>query len=275
MENNHLYLDLLKRTLSRYVCPEHYQPIGYYHGKNAWVAKAYRPLRSLLGSLNLELVWKRPVDLKARYEGRDWPVEAETMIGIKRLDNIEHCIRQVVADSIPGDLIETGVWRGGAAIFMKGVLDVLNDTSRNVWLADSFAWLPKPDPNCKMDVTDETQFWAYNHLAASVEQVKENFRRYGLLDDRVRFLVGWFKDTLPKAPIERLSLLRLDGDMYQSTMDALTALYPKLSPGGYCIIDDYGCIDACKLAVDHYRKDHDVTTPLVVIDGSGVYWQKQ
>lgn len=274
MVNNHLYPDLLKRTLSRYVCPEHYQPIGYYHGKNTWAARAYRPLRSILGSLNLELVWKRPVDLKARYEGRDWPVEAETMIGIKRLDNIEHCIREVVANSIPGDLIETGVWRGGAAIFMKGVLEVLNDTSRKVWLADSFAWLPRPDPNCEVDVTDEMQFWSYDHLAASVEQVKDNFHRYGLLDDRVRFLAGWFKDTLPTAPIEKLSLLRLDGDMYESTMDALTALYPKLSPGGYCIVDDYGCVEACKLAVDHYRKQHAVTADLSVIDWSGVYWQK-
>ncbi len=228
-----------------------------------------------MGSLNLELVWKRPTDLTARYEGRDWPVEAETMIGIKRLDNIEYCIRQVVDNSVPGDLIETGVWRGGAAIFMKGVLKALHDESRNVWLADSFGWLPKPDPKYKMDVTDETQFWSYDHLAASVDQVKDNFRRYDLLDDRVRFLVGWFKDTLPEAPIKELSLLRLDGDMYQSTMDALTALYPKLSSGGYCIIDDYGCVEACKLAVDQYRKAHDVTNPLVVIDWSGVYWQKQ
>lgn len=232
-------------------------------------------MKSVLGRYSLELVWKRPVDLSARYEGRDWPVEAETMIGIKRLDNIEHCIKQLVADSVPGDIIETGVWRGGAAIFMKGVLKALHDESRNVWLADSFAWLPKPDPQFKVDVNDEEQFWAYDHLAASVEQVKANFQRYDLLDDRVHFLVGWFKDTLPVAPIGNLALLRLDGDMYQSTMDALTALYPKLTPGGFCIIDDYGCVEACKLAVDEYRTAHDVTNPLVVIDWSGVYWQKQ
>ena len=274
MSNNALYLDLLKKTLSRYVCPERYQPIGYYHGKNTWFARAYQPLKSVVGNFNLELVWKRPVNLMARYEGRDWPVEAETMIGIKRLDNIEDCIRQILADSVPGDFIEAGVWRGGAAIFMKGVLEALNDTERIIWLADSFAWLPKPEEQYQADVEDTTQFWTFDHLAASVDQVKNNFRRYGLLDDRVRFLVGWFKDTLATAPVEKLSLLRVDADMYQSTFDVLNALYPKLSTGGFCIIDDYGCVEACKLAVSDYRKTHNITAPLIDIDWSGVYWRK-
>lgn len=119
--------------------PSDTSQIGYYHGKNTWFAKAYHPLKSVVGNFNLELVWKRPVNLMARYEGRDWPLEAETMIGIKRLDNIEYCIRQILADSIPGDFIEAGVWRGGAAIFMKGVLEALKDTKRIIWLADSFA----------------------------------------------------------------------------------------------------------------------------------------
>jgi O-methyltransferase len=94
-----------------------------------------------------------------------------------------------------------------------------------------------------------------------------------LLDDRVRFLPGWFKDTLPDAPIDRLALLRLDGDLYESTIQALEALYPRLSPGGFCIIDDY-IIKACRQAVADYRAKHGVSAEIIHIDGAGVFWRK-
>ena len=104
--------------------------------------------------------------------------------------------------------------------------------------------------------------------------MKANFAKYGLLDDRVVFLDGWFKDTLPAAPIERLAVLRLDGDMYESTMEALTALYDKVSTGGFVIIDDYGCIDACRKAVHDFRDARGIAEKIVDIDGWGVYWRK-
>jgi len=81
----------------------------------------------------------------------------------------------------------------------------------------------------------------------------ENFRKYDLLDRQVRFLKGWFSETLPGCPIERLAVLRLDGDMYESTMDALKHFYPKLSAGGYLIVDDYGAAPACKTAIHEFR----------------------
>ncbi|MCX6702924.1 MAG: macrocin O-methyltransferase, partial [Candidatus Wolfebacteria bacterium] len=93
------------------------------------------------------------------------------------------------------------------------------------------------------------------------------------LDDRVVFLRGWFKDTLPNAPIKKLAVLRLDGDMYGSTMDALENLYHKLSPGGYCIIDDYS-LKNCGRAVDNFREKNKISSPLVWIDYDGVYWRK-
>ena len=86
----------------------------------------------------------------------------------------------------------------------------------------------------------------------SYEEVRERFARYGLLDEQVRFLRGWFRDTLPSAPIERLALLRLDGDLYDSTYDTLAALYPRVSVGGYVIIDDYDAVDECREAVHDY-----------------------
>lgn len=107
-----------------------------------------------------------------------------------------------------------------------------------------------------------------------VELVKHNFRRYGLLDDQVEFLVGWFKDTLPTAPIDRLAVLRLDGDMYESTRQAIEALYPRLSVGGYCIVDDYGDIPGCPQAIHDYRQANGITDEIVDVAGRGVFWRR-
>lgn len=121
----------------------------------------------------------------------------------------------------------------------------------------SFAGLPKPDPE-RFPADQGDQHWTQTRLAVSLEEVQDNFARYGLLDDRVRFLVGWFRDTLPAAPIERLAVLRMDGDMYESTWQALEYLYPKVSPGGFVIVDDFGAIQACRAAVEDYRARHDI-----------------
>jgi len=267
-----LYLSLLKRTLTRAVSP--HNVIRFSFRKGYWKGMLYEPLRRLLGLLRWELVKIEPLDRRLREEGRDWLSDAETMIGLRRLDNVERCVREVIERGIPGDLIETGVWRGGTTIFMRGILKAYGDTERRVWAADSFEGLPPPDaeryPADRGDV-----HWSYGQLVVSLEEVRENFARYGLLDDQVRFLKGWFKDTLPGAPIGRLAVMRLDGDMYESTMDALDALYPKLSPGGFAIIDDYGAVAGCRQAVDDYRRRHGITEPLQAIDWSGVFWQRR
>src|SRR5207244_526594 len=133
--------------------------------------------------------------------------------------------------------------------------------------------LPKSNvQKCPADAGDV--HYLISDLAVSIEQVKANFSAYGLLDSQVGFLKGWFKDTLPSAPIEQLAVARLDGDMYESTLDALTNLYPKLSPGGYLIVDDYNVVRTCKKAVADYRTRHGVTEPIRTIDLSGVFWQK-
>ena len=196
------------------------------------------------------------------------------MVGLKRLDNVEYCITEVIRRNIPGDLIETGVWRGGTAIFMRAVLKAYGDQNRCVWVADSFEGLPKPDGRYQQDAAD--RHWSFKSvLGVPLDEVKSNFTRYGLLDEQVRFLVGWFEGTLPQAPIDRLAILRLDGDMYSSTMDALQALYAKLSPGGYAIVDDYFSVSTCKAAVDDFRASRKVTEPLQQIDWAGAFWEKR
>jgi len=233
----------------------------------------FLPLMKLFSAMGLRLVRRFEYDAERRREGLDWPPDADTMLGLNRLDHLEGCIEDVVRRGIPGDLIETGVWRGGATILMRAALEAFGDGERAVWVADSFRGLPKPDPKQKDDVKDA--YWRKPVLAAALQDVKANFAKYGLLDDRVRFLPGWFRDTLPKAPIDKLAVLRLDGDLYESTMDALEALYPKLSVGGHCIVDDYSIVPGCKRAVDEYRAREGITEEILVVDWGCVYWKRE
>ncbi|HEV3086760.1 MAG TPA: TylF/MycF family methyltransferase [Candidatus Elarobacter sp.] len=218
--------------------------------------------------------WHPPAfDPALREVGGDWPRDAHTMIGMKRLQNIKMCAETVLGDNVPGDFMETGVWRGGAAIFMRAILRAHGVTDRIVWLADSFEGLPPPNPEgYPKDAGDPHHTIGF--LAVSLDEVKTNFARYGLLDDQVRFLKGWFRDTLPTAPPERLAVLRLDGDMYESTWDALVNLYDKLSPGGFLIVDDYGAIEACRHAVNDFRRLRNIGEEIHEIDWTGVYWRR-
>lgn len=216
---------------------------------------------------------QKTFDAELREYGWDWPSVAHTMIGKKRLSNVRSLAESVLGNGVPGDFIETGVWRGGACILMRAVLDAYGITDRRVWLADSFEGLPPPDA-VRYPADNGDTFHTFKELAVSIEEVESNFRKYDLLDDQVRFLKGWFKDTLPNAPVERLALLRLDGDMYESTMTALEYLFPRLSVGGYTIVDDYHVVPACRQAVEDYCQLRGIAPDIQEIDGVGVFWQK-
>lgn len=195
-----------------------------------------------------------------------------TMIGEKRLDNVLYCTEQIIKNNIPGDLMETGVWKGGACIFMRAILKEHGDNNRKVICADSFEGLPpNKHPN---DINHGTDFSIMDHLKISLKDVQNNFRKFGLLDSQVGFLKGFFSQEMFK-DIGPLSLLRLDGDMYESTMEVLNACYAKVSKDGYIIVDDYGHWPNCKDAVDDFRKQHNITTPLEWIDYTGVFWKKE
>ena len=192
------------------------------------------------------------------------------MIGMKRLSNIEYCMRRVQEENIPGDCIETGVWRGGACIFMAGMNKALK-MNRKIYVADSFEGLPTPDPAYPIEQNYKGS--EYDYLKVSEDNVKRNFECYDLLDDNVVFVKGWFKDSLKDVNIDKLSILRLDGDMYSSTIQVLEQLYDKVSSGGYIIVDDFGGAE-CKQAILDFRKERHIDTPYHVIDGTGIYWKK-
>lgn len=197
---------------------------------------------------------------------------SHTLVGRKRLNNIQNCLALIKKDKIPGDVAETGVWRGGACIFMKGCLSAWEMQDRNVWVADSFEGLPVPSR--AEDAGYDFSAAKIPILAITLEDVQENFRRYDLLDDKVKFLKGWFRDTLHVAPISELALLRLDGDLYESTMDGLKALYDKVSPGGFIIVDDYNDFEPCRRAVVEFREQHGIEDPIESIDWAGAFWRR-
>jgi O-methyltransferase len=271
VQTSSYYTDLLKKVLCDYhrANTEQYKPLPPYPTIKIRLLRQFDKYIRKKHFAICEIV---NTNQELRTGGLDWPLYAETMIGMKRMDNLEYCVRDVIKNKVEGDFIETGVWRGGAVILIRAILKELNITDRIVWVADSFEGLPKPDSDkYPADLNDGHH--TVKELSISLDEVKENFKKYNLLDDRVKFLKGWFKDTLLSAPINKLAILRLDGDMYESTMDGLK-LYPKLSKGGYIIVDDWGAVPACKQAIEDYRAQNNITEKIMDIDGKGIYWQK-
>jgi len=258
-----LYLDLLARALSASLYPE-----------SAWrrITKPRGVINRIFAKPLMRrgyiLVRPEKFDAAKRDVGQDHPMIGYTMIGLQRLANIRRTVSSVVAADVAGDFVECGVWRGGASIYAKAVLKALG-SDRTVWCCDSFEGMPVQ----KADDTVDPALAGSQYLIASLEEVQANFERFNLLDDRVRFVKGWFSDSLPTAPIEKISVLRLDGDYYSSTMDALSALYHKVSKGGFVIIDDYHSFKGCKQAVGEFRSEGGIVSELVPIDNRAVYWQ--
>lgn len=194
-----------------------------------------------------------------------WPKYAHTMMPASRLDNIYQCATKIIEDNVPGDFIECGAWRGGATIYMRAILHERNIGDRKVIVADSFQGFRRPqkriDPDCSL----------HTQLLVSLDQVKENFQKYDLLDDQVVFLPGWFEDTLPgwETP---LSLLRIDCNYYELVRLVLNELYPWVSPGGFVIIDDYDIIPGCNVATDEFVAEHHIQYERM--EKNGVFWRK-
>lgn len=269
MATDAAYLDLLKRCLTGYlypdssneeVFPNRAMPATKRHLFRFMRKRGYRVFKSL------------PFDQHARELGKDWPSIGYTMVGLKRLDNLQFCVETVLDENVPGDFLEAGVWRGGSCIFMRSMLKLRGITDRTVWLADSFQGLPVPSR--EEDADYDLSASVFPVLAVSQADVEAGFKRFDLLDGQVKFLKGWFKDTLANAPVTRLAILRMDGDLYESTMDILNALYHKISAGGFVIVDDYHVLPPCEQAVREFRTSRGIHDPIEEIDGTGVFWRK-
>jgi O-methyltransferase len=273
MPGEQLYLDLMKKCLT-------YLLYGLEEGDYLPVERPRNPVKRLvydsIKKRGIELLRPKVKDLQIRFEGKDWPLpkSALTAIGMTGLDNLQFCVEDVLRRQIPGDLIETGTWRGGASIFMRSILKAYGVVDRSVYVADSFQGLPTPDAE-KYPADAGDKHHTFKFLAVPLEEVKQNFSRYGLLDDQVCFIEGWFRDTLPILRDKKWAMIRLDGDMYESTWDGLVNLYPNLSIGGYLIVDDYGAVRGCREAVEDYRRAHRIGELIRHVDWGRVFWLRE
>jgi O-methyltransferase len=210
----------------------------------------------------------RGEDRRVRAAGMDWPLHGLTMVGLGRLDDLQACVESVVADGVEGDLVEAGSWRGGASILMRATLDTLGD-ARTLWVADSFQGFP--DGEAPDDGSLDLRTFAF--LAVGLDEVRESFARLGCADG-VRFVPGFFEDTLPALASRRWAIVRLDADSHDATLQALRCLYPGLAVGGHLIVDDYGSFEGCRRAVDAFRAEHGIDEPLEKVDSTCVRWRR-
>lgn len=267
-----LYLELLTNVLCGGLHEQVLYPVAPTPG--GWKHRVFKPMQRLLASRGFVLARSMAIGPHTFEESPPPRIPgADTMIGPLGLENIRDCVDDVLDRGVPGDLIEAGVWRGGAAVFMRALLEARRDSTRTVWAADSFRGLPSPAESGYTEDIGEDRWAKMDSFAVSLDTVKRTFERYGLLDERVQFLAGWFRDTLPAAQFEELALIRLDADMYGSTMDAIRALYPRLSIGGYVIVDDYW-LPKCRAAVDDFRREHGITDEMHRVDRAIVYWRR-
>jgi len=245
-----LYLDLLERSL----------------------------LNSIYGESRVETVlrsiWQRVRHPYLTRRGTlRWPSRAHSMIGEARMRQLRAAVETTISENIQGDYIETGVWRGGACILMRGILAAYGVKDRRVFCADSFNGLPRP--NSSLYPADRRdRLFKFDELAVSEDDVRKNFCSYGLLDDQVVFAKGLFSESLPRLSSNTFAIIRLDGDMYESTMDAISNLYDAVSPGGFIIVDDYGGIKACKKAIHDFLDSRGLSVAMTEVDSSCVWWRK-
>lgn len=270
-ELRQMYIELLKSALRNSLYAT-VKPPTKVDLAQMWLFKQklkYK-FRSALSADALKL---RPHELYWTVQGNLLP--AHTLGSAANVDNVHNCVEAVLREEVPGDLLEAGVFRGGQSILMRGILKAYGITDRRVILADSFEGLPEPDADSNFDdVIAHELLKKVGLFSATEEAVRENFKLYDLLDDQVEFISGWFSDTLPTAPIDKLAIMRLDADYYQSTMDALTNLYPKLSVGGWVILDDYGHPLGCRQAVGEFRERNDIADPIEMADDQVGFWQR-
>jgi O-methyltransferase len=232
----------------------------------------------------LDLLAKTLIDGVYRpFDPRDgFQPHAYSMISKERMRDVRRTCETVIADGVPGAFVETGICRGGALMMMQGVLvdtDPYSDAYpephwrdlRPVFGFDSFNGVPRP----YMEQDAGLNLFTFPELAVTKAQVEKNFRNLDLWGDNVHLVEGWFKDTLAVTETGPIAVLRLDGDLYSSTLEALEALYPRLSPGGFILIDDAGDIPQCAQAVDEYRAAHAITEEIQHSDWSGWWWRKQ
>jgi O-methyltransferase len=273
------YLDLLKRSLTRFGLEKpSLQPIAgrkmtatSLHSRVSIKGQALFGLDQIVSRRGYRVGRVTEENLEARFNGADWPTQAETMVGWRRIDQVHRALDAIRREGLSGDLLEAGIWRGGVVIFMAAYVGVFGMTDRRVYGADSFHGLPKPDRRYLVDEHDEHHTVQY--LAVSEADVKKYFAAYRVPMDQVQLVPGYFEDTLPDLDVEELALLRLDGDMYSSTIQTLEALYDKVVSRGFVIVDDFE-LKGARSAVEDFFEARAERPEWIKIDAASAYFRK-
>eukprot|EP00802_Teleaulax_amphioxeia_P006405 Tamp_06409.p1 GENE.Tamp_06409~~Tamp_06409.p1 ORF type:complete len:492 (+),score=79.04 Tamp_06409:1203-2678(+) len=215
--------------------------------------------------------------LYAKDRAGETQVVARSMVGLQGLSDLQTFVEVILGQEVEGDLVETGVWQGGSCILMAAVLRANNDRKRKVWVMDSFEGCPEPDAESfPQDANDKHH--TFKNLQVSVHKVTSNFADFGLESDQIELVRGWFHDSVFSdrvQAIEKLALLRLDGDLYQSTIEVLRGLYYKVAVGGFVVVDDWRLdgMQARSAVIDFHRECEIQETIHVGQDGLA-WWRK-
>ena len=200
-----------------------------------------------------------------------------TITSVQKMYSLYISTKYVVEHNIPGDMVECGVFQGGSAMIMALTLQQMNDTDRKLYLYDTYAGMTKPGK-------EDTNYWnedvegiwrkcqreTYNKWAYSpLEKVKENLYSTRYPEENIRFIKGRVEETIPSVIPDKIALLRLDTDWYESTYHELLHLFPRISMHGVLILDDYGCLKGAKKATDTYFNENKIKILLNRIDYSG------
>lgn len=247
MSNSHTartaYIDLIKRSITNYL----------YLGDD----QAFDAFQCV-----------RHYDLNTSNWTVDRRSQPLTLLTKGQLDLIEQAVFTVTQRKVPGDFLEAGIWRGGVVVFLRALLTAYELGDRTVVGADSFAGIPMNERARNDPVDGWTDRWV-----ASLDGVRAAIARFGLLDDRIELLPGFFSDTLGSLRGRTFALVRLDSDSYDSVETSLEYLYPLIPRGGIVIIDDWH-LAGCQMAVQDYRTQCGITDPLEVRDGNA-FWVKR
>jgi O-methyltransferase len=195
-------------------------------------------------------------------------VRGYTAVFVPRLVALYKLSEEINQRSLPGDIVECGVYNGGSAAIMASHCE-RSPVDRNVWLFDSFEGLPKPTDK-DGDKAPAYEGWCHGDLS----KVKKVLRKLRIPESRIHIIKGWFQDTFPSVQIRDIAILHIDADWYESVKLCLEKFYDSVQAGGYIVLDDYGDWEGCRIATDEFLKKRALDVKLIQVDYTGYYFQK-
>ncbi len=236
-------------------------------------------LRPLLNSFGIQATRYRkyPEGFSANQIDIWEAVKPYTMTSPERVGVLVDAVRHLVRNKVEGAMVECGVWKGGSSMAVALTLKELGVEDRDIYLYDTFSGMSAPTEQ------DVSPFWgnasdifkkkktsadASDWCCSSLNEVRGNLSTTRYPAEKLHFVEGKVEDTTPSTVPEKIALLRLDTDWYASTKHEMEHLFPRLAENGVLIIDDYGCWEGARKAVDEYVKENHVCLFLVRIDSS-------